>query len=169
MNKVNTRVNDQIRAKEVRLLDQDGNQVGIFNINDALHKARSAGLDLVEISSQANPTVVKITDYGKFKYEQSKKDKEVKKKQRAAQIVVKELRFRPNTGSHDIDIMLKQAQKFLDAGNRVKFCLRVKGRETARLKELVSDMENVVDKLSVKYVSTPQISGKQITCIVEKT
>jgi translation initiation factor IF-3 len=98
----------------------------------------------------------------------SKREKETKKKQRAAQVETKELRFRPNTGAHDIEIMLKHAEKFLDRGDRVKFCLRTKGRESARLKELLGSMETTVSELNVNFIVKPQISGRQVTCVVEK-
>ena len=161
-------MNEQIRAKEVRLIDETGQPCGVVSIEDATRLANSVGLDLIEISAQAKPPVVKIVDYGKFKYDQTKREKEAKKKQRAAQIETKELRYRPSTDPHDIEIMLKQAEKFLKRGDRVKFCIRTRGRESARLREFVGSMEATVSALDIKYVSKPQITGRQVTCVVER-
>lgn len=170
MKKINTTcVNDQIRAKQVRLIDENENQIGVVDIGVARNMASTANLDLIEIAAKASPPVVKIGDYGKFKYEMSKRDKEAKKKQRAAQIDTKELRYRPTTGEHDLEIMLKQAEKFLDRGDRVKFCIRAKGREAYRLKDAIEPMKEMIKPLNVKYVTHPQLSGRQITCVVEKS
>jgi len=162
------KMNEQIRAKEVRLIDEAGQPRGVMSITEAMRLAETVGLDLIEISAQAKPPVVKIVDYGKFKYDQTKREKEAKKKQRAAQIETKELRYRPTTDIHDIGIMLKQAEKFLDRGDRVKFCIRTRGRESARLREFVGTMEDTISALDIRYVTKPQIAGRQVTCVVER-
>lgn len=129
---MNYEVNESIRASQVRLIGVDGEQIGIISTKEALSRARISGLDLVAISGQAKPPVCKILDYGKFKYEQSKKQKDAAKKSREARVELKELYFRPGTDTHDVDIKLRKAMKFLADGNKVKFTVRFKGRENAR-------------------------------------
>lgn len=166
---MNLRVNDQIKAREVRVL-YETEQLGVMPFYKAKEFALDKDLDLIEIVPNANPPVIKITDYGKYKYELSKKEKENRKKQKAAIIELKELRFRPTTTDHDIGIMLNHAEKFLEKGNRVKFCIRPKGREIGRIKDFLEKMTTVVDRLESEtvYVEAPKITGRQIICIVEK-
>lgn len=121
------RFNNRIRAREVRLIDEEGTQVGIVAIRDALQMAEERGFDLVEVAPNAVPPVCRIMDYGKFRYEQSKKEREARKHQK--QVELKEVRLKPKTDSHDIDVKVKQARKFLQAGDKVKFTLRFRGRE----------------------------------------
>lgn len=121
------RFNTRIRAREVRLIDEEGNQVGIVPIREALQMAEDRSLDLVEVAPNAVPPVCRIMDYGKFRYEQSKKEREARKHQK--QVELKEVRLKPKTDSHDIDVKVKQARKFLQAGDKVKFTLRFRGRE----------------------------------------
>ncbi|MBM4371887.1 MAG: translation initiation factor IF-3 [Deltaproteobacteria bacterium] len=121
------RVNRQIRALRVRVIDDDGNQVGILTVPEALDAARTAGLDLVEVSPLARPPVCRIMDYGKFKYQQKKKTQEAKKHQKVVQ--VKEIKVRPKTDEHDLDTKLRQAREFLAEGNKVKITMRFRGRE----------------------------------------
>lgn len=120
-------VNEQIEALKIRLIDEDGEQVGIVNIQEALRKAGEAGLDLVEVAPNTNPPVCKIMDFGKYKYELSKKEKETKKKQHV--IVTKEIRMRPKIEEHDFDFKVRHARKFLMDGNRVKATILFRGRE----------------------------------------
>ena len=134
----------------------------------ALNQARSQGLDLVIISESAQPPVAKILDYKKFKYDESKKIKEQRKNMRAARIEIKELRFRPVTGQHDLDIMIKQAEKFLDKGNRVKFSIRTRGRESQRMQDHLAFMKKVLKDMNIDFVSPPQLAGRQVYCIVER-
>ncbi|MDR0200523.1 MAG: translation initiation factor IF-3 [Streptococcaceae bacterium] len=119
-------MNEQIRAKEVRLISEDGDQLGITATTDALHQAQDAGLDLVLISAQATPPVAKIMDFSKFKFEQKKKQKEAKKNQQ--QTTIKEVRLSPVIDENDFNTKLKQAIKFLQAGNKVKVSIRFRGR-----------------------------------------
>lgn len=122
-------INEQIRDREVRLIDEDGNQLGIMSAKDAQMLARERNLDLVKISPKAIPPVCKIIDYGKFRYEQTKKEKEARKKQNT--ITIKEVRLSPNIGEHDINTKKKQAEKFLKNGDKVKVSVRFRGREMA--------------------------------------
>ena len=122
-------INDQVNAPQVRLINENGEQVGVVNTRDALRQAEAAGLDLVEVSPNANPPVCKIMDYGKFKYEISKKEKETKKKQHV--IVTKEIRLRPKIEEHDFEFKMRHARKFLEEGNRVKVTVMFRGRENA--------------------------------------
>ena len=114
---------------EVRLIDQDGENVGVVAKADALERAMDAGLDLVEISPDANPPVAKILDYGKFKYQEQKKAAEARKKQKTVE--VKEIKMRPNIDSHDYDVKMKAMNRFFDEGDKVKVTLRFRGREMA--------------------------------------
>ncbi|MBN2413494.1 translation initiation factor IF-3 [candidate division KSB1 bacterium] len=136
------RVNEQIETSSVRLIDENGSQVGVVSINVALTKADEAGFDLVEISPNSTPPVCKIMDYGKFKYELAKKEKETKKKQHV--VVTKEIRLRPKIEEHDFEFKLRHARKFLEAGHRVKATVMFRGRENAH-KEYG---ERVLDKFS---------------------
>lgn len=123
------------------MVDPDGNQLGVIPTKEALSKAEGFRLDLVEVAPNANPPVCRIMDYGKYKYEKSKKEKESKKKQHV--IVIKEIRMRPKTDVHDFETKIKQARKFLDQGNKVKFTIIFRGRELA-YKDMGRDMLNKV-------------------------
>ncbi|RKX93203.1 MAG: translation initiation factor IF-3 [Spirochaetes bacterium] len=123
------RVNNEIRAREVRVIDPNGNQLGIMDIQKARQLAEDMGLDLVEISPEAKPPVCKILDFGKYRFEQSKKIKEAKKKQKI--VLTKEIRLRPKIEEHDYNTKLKQAIGFLEKGYKVKLSIRFKGRELA--------------------------------------
>ena len=122
-------INDEIRDREVRLVSESGEQLGIMSAHDALAKAEEAGLDLVKISPKATPPVCKLMDYGKFKFEQSKREKEARKNQHVVEI--KEIRMSPGIDVGDFNTKLKNAQKFLTEGNRVKVSVRFRGREMA--------------------------------------
>ena len=124
-------INEQIRNREVRVISEDGEQLGIMSARDAQKLAREADLDLVKISPGAKPPVCKIIDYGKYRYEQARKEKEAKKKQRT--IDVKEIRLSPNIDTNDLNTKANQARKFLSKGDKVKVSLRFRGREMAHL------------------------------------
>lgn len=124
-------INEQIKVKEVRLISSDGEQLGIVSINEARAKAEEAGLDLVLIAPMAKPPVCKIIDYGKYRYELARKDKEAKKKQKT--IEIKEVRLSPNIDTNDLNTKVSSARKFLEKGNKVKVTLRFRGREMARM------------------------------------
>lgn len=125
--KVYYQVNDRIAAKSVRLIDADGTQVGVRPIAEALALARTRGLDLVEIAGQANPPVCKVLDYHKFKYEQEKKVRESRKKQKTG--LLKEVRLRPNIGAHDLEVKLKHVKEFLEEHDKVRMTVVFRGRE----------------------------------------
>ena len=154
-------INEQIRARQVRLIAEDGEQVGVVSIQDALARAEEAGLDLVEISPNAEPPVCKILDYGKYKYEQQKKAAEARKKQKV--IEVKELKFRPNIDDHDYQVKIKAARRFLEEGDKVKITLRFRGREMShmdlgmkvltRVREELADIGKVESEAKVEGLS----------------
>ncbi|NQU07044.1 MAG: translation initiation factor IF-3 [Candidatus Abyssubacteria bacterium] len=124
-----TRINERIRAKSIRLVGVDGEQIGVVSAEEGLAMAREQGLDLVEVAASASPPVCRIMDYGKYKYEQSKRAKEAKKHQHV--ILVKEMKFRPKTEDHDYQYKLKHIRKFLTDGNKAKVTVRFRGRELA--------------------------------------
>ena len=124
-------INEQIRDKEVRLVGEDGEQLGVMSARDAQKMAEEAGLDLVKIAPTAKPPVCKIVDYGKFKYEQARKEKEAKKKQKT--IEIKEIRMSPNIDTNDLNTKMNAARKFLQKGDKVKVTLRFRGREMAHM------------------------------------
>lgn len=124
-------INEQIRDREVRLIGEDGEQKGVMSAKDAMKLAKEANLDLVKISPNAKPPVCKITDYGKFKYEQARKEKEAKKKQKVTD--VKEIRLSPNIDQNDLNTKANNARKFLSKGDKVKVVLRFRGREMAHM------------------------------------
>lgn len=160
------RINGDIKAKQVRLIDADNENRGIVPLSQALDIAQEYGLDLIEISPQANPPVCKILDFGKYRYEQQKRKNEAKKNQKTVEI--KELKLRPMIETHDYEVKLKQAKKFLDQGNKVKFTMRFKGRELSAnnlgkevLLRIIDDLEN-----SIKVDSEIKLEGRQMTVIV---
>ncbi len=126
---VQTRVNERIRIREVRVIDEEGQQVGVLLTRDALEMARSRGLDLVEVAPNAAPPVCRLMDYGKYRYEQSQKERESRRHQHTVEL--KEIRLQPKIAGHDLDTKGRQGQKFLDAGDKVKFTVRFRGREMA--------------------------------------
>ena len=134
-------INEAIRDKEVRLIGADGSQLGIVPVRDALRRAEEANLDLVKIAPQAQPPVCKILDYGKFRFEQMKKEKEAKKNQHVVEI--KEIRMSPGIDTNDFNVKVKNAMKFLKDGNRVKVTVRFRGREMAHT--------NIGEQLLVKF------------------
>jgi len=144
-------VNEAIRAKEVRLIDQDGEQAGIVQSRQALAMAEEAGLDLVEVAPNARPPVCKLMDYGKYKYEQKQKAKEARRN--ASTIQVKEVKFRPKTDEHDIQTKIRNIRRFLKDGNKAKLTIQFRGREIThadrgrrildRVKEEIGESANV--------------------------
>ncbi len=157
-----------MRAREVRLIDPDGEQLGIMSADEAREKAEEYGLDLVEVAPKARPPVCKIMDYGKFKYQQSKK-----KKKATDNVSLKTLRMRPKTEPHDLNTKLNRASKFLKKGNQVKFVVQMRGRERQFTDRWVEQLEDVIDELrdkvdrDIKVVSAPESQGWQITAVVE--
>ncbi|MFQ6104768.1 MAG: translation initiation factor IF-3 [Candidatus Glassbacteria bacterium] len=160
------RVNRQIKISPVRLIDEDGSQVGITPIEEALRIAEERGLDLVEIAPSANPPVCRIMDYGKFKYEESKKAKKALKKQHLIQ--VKEIKLRPKTEEHDFQFKLRHAKKFLEERHKVKFTLIFRGRELQHKDRGELLLEKVVEEIKeVGFVENgPKLEGKNMIMIV---
>ena len=162
-------INEQIRDREVRLIDQDGQQVGIMSIGDALAMADEAGLDLVKIAPKANPPVCKIVDYGKFRYEQTRREKEAKKKQKTVEI--KEIRLSPNIDTNDLNTKASNARKFLSKGNRVKVTVRFRGREMAHTQNGRVILDKFAETLSdiSQVEKEPKMEGRNMSMVlVEK-
>jgi translation initiation factor IF-3 len=156
-------INEQIRDKEVRVVGADGEQLGVMSSRDAMQLAEEAGLDLVKIAPTAQPPVCKIVDYGKFKYEQTRKDKEAKKKQRT--IEVKEIRLSPNIDSNDLNTKRSAARKFLSKGDKVKITLRFRGREMAHMgksKHILDEFAEALSDIAV-IEKMPKIEGRTMT------
>ena len=147
-------INEQIRAKEVRLVSSDGEQLGVVSIAEAMAKAEEAELDLVLIAPTAKPPVCKIIDYSKYKYELARREKEAKKKQKV--IEVKEVRLSPNIDTNDLNTKIGAARKFLEKGNKVKVTLRFRGREMARMFKSEYILDDFAEALSeVAVVDKP--------------
>jgi translation initiation factor IF-3 len=157
-----TRINNDITATKIRLIDEAGEMQGVFGIKQAIEKAEALGLDLVEISPNAEPPVCKILDYGKFKYEQQKKLAEAKKKQKT--VDVKEIKLRPGIGDHDYEVKLKAGKKFIENGDKLKVTLRFRGREMAHMQlglDVLNRMkEDLVGLANVDH--HPKTEGRQV-------
>lgn len=160
------RINESITSPEIRLIGADGEMLGLTTPEEALKAARTAGLDLVEISPGANPPVCKILDYGKFKYEKQKKAHEARKKQKTVQ--VKEVKLRPNIDTHDLEIKMKNVHKFLDAGDKVKITLRFRGREMAHQELGMKLLDQVKEELGekIRVENHPSFEGRQVVMVV---
>lgn len=156
-------INEQIRDKEVRLIGEEGEQLGVMSAKEAMKLAEEAGLDLVKIAPTAKPPVCKIVDYGKFKYEQTRKEKEAKKKQKTVE--VKEIRLSPNIDTNDLNTKMNAARKFIAKGDKVKITLRFRGREMAHMansKHILDDFaENLSDVAMVE--KAPKVEGRSMT------
>ena len=160
------RVNEKIRANELRLIGADGDNVGVVSPERAMQLAEEAGLDLVEISPNANPPVCKIMDFGKFKYETQKREAEARKKQKI--IEVKEVKFRPNTDTHDYDVKMRNVFKFLENGDKVKITLRFRGREMAHQnlgRELLERVAEDTKEIG-KVENFPKMEGRQMIMLI---
>ncbi|HBZ45196.1 MAG TPA: translation initiation factor IF-3 [Maritimibacter sp.] len=160
------RVNDRIRSPEIRLIGAEGENVGVVTPQRGMELAAQAGLDLVEISPNATPPVCKIMDFGKFKYEQQKRESEARKKQKT--IEVKEVKFRPNTDIHDYEVKMKNVVKFLEKGDKVKVTLRFRGREMAHQnlgRELLERVAEDVKEIG-KVENMPKMEGRQMIMMI---
>ncbi|MBN1354011.1 MAG: translation initiation factor IF-3 [Candidatus Omnitrophica bacterium] len=157
------RRNRQIRAEKIRLIDKDGNQLGVTNLYDAIKMAQEAGLDLVEVAPNVNPPVCRILDYSKFKYEQEKREREAKKKQHVMH--VKELKIGPMIEEHDYQVKLNHLKRFLERGDKVKVSMRFRGRQM----EHIDLGRNVLDRLikdsleAGEVEKTPSLEGRMMT------
>jgi translation initiation factor IF-3 len=159
------RINEHIRAREVRLIREDGDQ-GIMSTHDALEMARDQGLDLVEVAPQANPPVVKILNYGKFKFESEKKIRDSKKKQKLLKL--KEIRMQPKIDDHDLDFKSKHVRGFLADGNKVKVTIRFRGRELAHTELGLDVLKDVLARLEGEYVmdKPPAMEGRFMSMVL---
>jgi translation initiation factor IF-3 len=160
------RMNEDIRVREVRLIDHTGQNVGIVAIAEALARANEAGLDLVEISPDAKPPVAKILDFGKYKYQEQKKAAEARKRQKIVEI--KEIKMRPSIDDHDYDVKMRSIKRFFDDGDKVKVTLRFRGRELAHqelgwevLQRVKVDTEPIA-----KVESEPRMEGRQMVMVL---
>ena len=156
-------INEQIRDREVRVIGEDGEQLGIMSPKEAMKLAEEAGVDLVKIAPTAKPPVCKIVDYGKFKYEQTRKEKEAKKKQKT--IEIKEIRLSPNIDTNDLNTKINAAKKFLAKGDKVKVTLRFRGREMAHMansKHILDDFAESLAEVAV-VEKAPKVEGRSMT------
>lgn len=160
------RINRRIRVPQVRLIDEEGNQVGVINTQEALMMAEDRGLDLVEVAPNSDPPVCRLMDYGKFLYEQNKKAREARKNQKIVE--TKEVQITPSTDDHDIEVKSKRAREFLGEGHKVKFTMKFRGRQLAHQDIGVKMLEDIVENLrDVAVVEVrPTSEGKRITLIV---
>jgi len=160
------RINDEIGAMRVRLVDERGNMVGVVGRNEALEMAADAGLDLVEVAPNADPPVCKILDFGKFKYEEQKKKNEARKKQKI--IEVKEIKLRPRIDDHDYAVKMRSMNKFIEEGDKVKVTMRFRGRELAHQELGMNVLIRVRDDLEeiAKVEQMPRMEGRQMTMVV---
>ena len=160
------RINDAIRVRDVRLIDETGTNVGVVPRLDAQERATKAGLDLVEVSPDADPPVCKILDFGKFKYQEQKKAAEARKKQKIVEI--KEIKMRPNIDDHDYDVKMKAIRRFFEEGDKVKVTLRFRGREMAHqsigmdvLRRVKADTDTIA-----KVEAEPRFEGRQMVMLL---
>jgi len=159
------RINEQIRVREVRLIREDGEQ-GIMSTQEALEMARDQGLDLVEVAPQANPPVVKILNYGKFKFENEKKIRDSKKKQKLLKL--KEIRMQPKIDDHDLDFKSKHVREFLADGNKVKVTVRFRGRELAHTELGLDVLKDVLARIEGEYImdKAPAMEGRFMSMVL---
>jgi translation initiation factor IF-3 len=160
------RVNEEIKSDNVRLVDQDGEMVGVVSMQEAVEAAARMSLDLVEISPDAEPPVCKLLDFGRYKFEQKRKQNDGKKKQKIVQ--VKEIKLRPTIDVHDYNVKLRHIEKFIGQGNKVKVSLRFRGREIthtdvgmAVMKRILADTEEIA-----KIEVSPKMDGRQIIMVI---
>lgn len=156
-------INEQIRDREVRVIGQDGAQLGIMSASEAMRLAREAELDLVKIAPAAKPPVCKIIDYGKFRYEQARKEKEAKKKQKT--IEIKEVRLSPNIDDNDLNTKVSAARKFIQKGDKVKVTLRFRGREMAHVQSSKRILDVFAERMADIAVveKAPKMEGRSMT------
>ncbi len=159
-------INEQIRDKEVRLIGADGEQLGIVSSKEAQRLAEEAGLDLVKIAPTAKPPVCKIIDYGKYRYEQARKEKEAKKKQKTVEL--KEIRLSPNIDTNDLNTKINSAKKFIEKGNKVKVTLRFRGREMAHMNQSKYILDDFAEALADVAVveKAPKVEGRSIGMVL---
>ena len=159
-------INEQIRDREVRLIGPDGEQIGVVSSREAQKIADEAGLDLVKIAPNAKPPVCKVIDYGKYRYDLARKEKDAKKKQKTVEL--KEIRLSPNIDTNDLNTKMKAAKKFLAKGNKVKITLRFRGREMAHMNSSKHILDDLAEQLSDIAVveKAPKIEGRSIGMVL---
>ena len=159
-------INEQIRDREIRLIGEDGEQLGIMSAREAMKIAQEAELDLVKIAPAAKPPVCKIIDYGKYKYDQARKEKEAKKKQKTVE--VKEVRLSPNIDTNDLNTKINNAKKFISKGNKVKVTLRFRGREMAHVQQSKHILDDFAETLAdVAVVEKPaKMEGRAMSMVL---
>ena len=160
-------MNERIRVPKIRVVGDDGEQLGIMNPRDALQIAQEKGLDLVEVAPNAEPPVCKILDYGKFKYEEQKKKAESKKKQTI--VSLKEIKLRPNTDVHDLEFKLKHVRRFLEAKDKAKITMQFRGREMAHVDRGKEIMKKIIDNIQDVGVpeKAPKMEGRTLSVIIQ--
>jgi translation initiation factor IF-3 len=160
------RVNEEITSSEVRLVDENGEMVGVVSLKQALERAFAAGLDLVEVSPNADPPVCKILNHGKFKYEEQKRRAEIRKKQKI--IEIKEIQLRPGIDKHDFEVKMRSARKFIDEGDKLKVTLRFRGRELSHQELGMEVLNRVKDALQdiAKVEQFPKLEGKRVIMVM---
>jgi translation initiation factor IF-3 len=163
------RINRAIRVPEVRLIDEDGAQLGVVPTAQALEMARTRDLDLVEVAANAVPPVCKLLDYGRFKYEQTKKEREAKKHQHATEL--KELRLRPGTDDHDVDVRARSARRFIEEGHKVRLLVRFRGREAAHPEIARGQIDRIVRSLQdIAIVEQgPMMEGRAMFAVLARS
>ena len=159
-------INEQIRDKEVRVIGENGDQLGVMSAKEALKLAQEAELDLVKIAPTAKPPVCKIIDYGKYRYEQARKEKEAKKKQKTVEL--KEIRLSPNIDTNDLNTKINSAKKFIEKGNKVKITLRFRGREMAHMNQSKYILDDFAEALADVAVveKAPKVEGRSIGMVL---
>ncbi len=162
------RVNGGIRAEKVRLVDESNNQVGVITKDEALNKAQEAGLDLVEVAPNSEPPVCRIMDYGKWLYQQKRRVREAHKKSQHHAMMLKEIRLRPETDKHDLEVKLKHAREFVEKGHRVQFSVFFRGRQMLHKERGYEMLEQVMERLQeVAKVERPSMmSGRRMTMVM---
>ncbi len=160
------RVNEQIRVPRVRVIGEDGEQLGVMTVSDALSRARMNDLDLVEVAPNADPPVARLLDYGKLRYLSSKKERETRKSQKSNEL--KEVRFRPNIGTHDFDAKLRKVRQFIGNGDKVKLTVRFRGREAVHQQNGLSLLKRVAEELKddIRLEQQPSMEGRAMSMVL---
>lgn len=162
------RVNGGIRADKVRLVDESNNQVGVITKDEALNKAREVGLDLVEVAPNSEPPVCRIMDYGKWQYQQKRRGREAHKKSQHHTVMLKEIRLRPETDTHDLEVKLKHAREFLEKGHRVQFSVFFRGRQMLHKDRGYQVLDRMTEQLEdlAKVERPAMMSGRRMTMVM---
>ncbi|MCY4555936.1 MAG: translation initiation factor IF-3 [Chloroflexi bacterium] len=160
------RVNEQIRVPRVRVIGEDGEQLGVMTVSDALSRARMNDLDLVEVAPNADPPVARLLDYGKLRYLTSKKERETRKSQKSNEL--KEVRFRPNIGTHDFDAKLRKVRQFIGNGDKVKLTVRFRGREAVHQQNGLSLLKRVAEEMKddIRLEQQPSMEGRAMSMVL---